>query len=124
LRDPVARARRERRVARVEQGHPQLAAVAGVDEARRVDDRDPVPRGQPRARDDEPGHAGRQRDRHAGPDDAPAGGPQREVLDAREVEPRVVLVRPARGHGGGVQQADLQLRGERLQRDGGHGGPP
>jgi hypothetical protein len=27
-------------------------------------------------------------------------------------------------HGGGMQQADLQLRGERVDRDGGHGGPP
>ena len=64
------------RVAGVEQRDPQLAAVAGVDEAGRVDDRDAVARGEPRARRDEPGDVRRQRDRDAGPDRAPARGPQ------------------------------------------------
>src|SRR3712207_8460605 len=38
---------------RSQQQHPQFAAVAGVDQPRRVDQRDAVVAGQPRARQDE-----------------------------------------------------------------------
>ena len=50
---------------RVQQQHAQLAAVAGVDQPGRVDERDPVARRGPRARQDEPGVPGRDRDRDA-----------------------------------------------------------
>src|SRR2546430_7380836 len=54
--DPVARLDLELELAvRVEKEHLDLAAVARIDEARCVDERDPVPRGQPRAREDKPG---------------------------------------------------------------------
>ena len=50
----------------VQEVDQQLAAIAGVDEPGRVDDRDPVLRGQARARLDEAGVAVRDRDREAG----------------------------------------------------------
>src|SRR5262245_1260594 len=67
LRDPVAAPERDRasRIG-VQQDHLDLATVSGVDRARRVDDGDPVPGGQPGARVHERRVPGGQRDRDAG----------------------------------------------------------
>ena len=56
----------------VQQQHLELAAVALVDQPRRVDERDPVARREARARQHEAGVAGRKLDRDPGPDAARA----------------------------------------------------
>ena len=56
----------------VEQHDLELAAVAGVDEARRVHDRDAVPRGEPGPRLHEAGVAVGDRDGETGADERPA----------------------------------------------------
>ena len=81
----------------VQQDDLQLAAVAGVDEARRVHDRDPVLRREPRARLDEagvarPGSRPRARCRPV----ARSPGAELDALARREVEPRVAGVRAHR----------------------------
>ena len=52
----------------VEQNHAYLAAVAGVDQPRGVDDRDAVPEREARPRHDEPRVAVRDRHREPGAD--------------------------------------------------------
>ena len=75
LGDPHARLDHERLVpVGVVQDHTQLAPVAGVDEARRVDDRDPVLRGEARARRDQAGMPFRDRDRDARSDERALAG--------------------------------------------------
>ena len=59
---------RSSRAVGVQQQHAQLAAVAGVDQARGVDERDPVLAREPRARQHQAGVALRDRDRDAGAD--------------------------------------------------------
>ena len=80
LRDPHPRLDHER-LARVgvQQDDAQLAPVAGVDQARRVHDREPVPRSEPGARLDEARVALRDRDREPGarPSPAPPGRARR-----------------------------------------------
>ena len=80
----------DERLARVgvEQVDLQLAAVAGVDEARRVDDRDAVLRGEARARLDEAGVPLRDRDGEAGPDERALAGRELDALARGEVEAR------------------------------------
>ena len=90
----------------VEQHDPELAAVAGVDEPGRVDDRDPVPRREPRARLDEAGVALRDRDREAGADDRALARAELDALARGEIEPGVARVgalgqRPRRRAGAG-----------------------
>ena len=58
MRSPAAISKRRVAVG-VQQQHAQLAAVAGVDQAGRVDERDPVAGGEAGARQHEPGVAGR-----------------------------------------------------------------
>ena len=83
----------------VQEHDAQLAAVAGVDEPGRVDDRDAVPRGEARARLDEAGVAVGDRDREAGADGRPLPRREHDALAGREVEARVAGVRAARAHG-------------------------
>ena len=59
----------------VEQHDPDLAAIALVDQPRRVHDREPVPRGEAGARLDEACVAFGDRDREAGADERPLPGP-------------------------------------------------
>ena len=67
----------------VEQQHLQLAAVARVDQAGRVDERDAVPRREARARQDQPAWPGGQLDRDARPDLRALPGADRAAPRAR-----------------------------------------
>src|SRR5215210_3148355 len=73
---------------------PDLPAVAGVYEPRRVDQRNPVPCREPTPRQHEPrvpvGHG----DRYTGPDDGPLSRPQHRPLGGDEVVACVPRVRP------------------------------
>jgi hypothetical protein len=60
-----------------------VSAIAGVDEAGRVDDRDPVSRRQAGARLDEPGVAVGDGNRQAGADERALAGPELDVLARR-----------------------------------------
>ena len=57
-----------------------LAPVAGVDQTRRVDNRDPMPGGQPRPWQHEPGVTFRDRHREAGAHDGAPAGRELEAL--------------------------------------------
>ena len=63
----------------VDQDHAQLAAVVRVDQPGRVHARDPVPERQPGARQDQPGHPRRDRDRDAGRHHRPLARREREA---------------------------------------------
>src|SRR5690242_2882776 len=89
LGDAVAGPRLEPRLAEVHQHDADLAAVVRIDQPRGVDERDAVAAGESRARRDESGHAGRQRDRDAGRHRRVLARPQREPLGAAQVERRV-----------------------------------
>ena len=78
---------------RVQQHHPQLSAVAGVDQTGRVNHGDAVPCRQARSRLDKPGVARRDGDREPRAHRPPLAGPQHDSLDAGKVEPRVIGVR-------------------------------
>ncbi len=80
----------------VEKDDFELAAVAAVDEAWRVDDRDAVLSREPGARMDEAGVAFRDRDGEAGSDECPRAGRQLYSLGRGKVEPRVAGVRAHR----------------------------
>ena len=82
----------------VEQDHANLAAIAGVDHPRRVDDREPVAQRQARARHDETCVAVRDLDRDACSDSRPLAGPDRERLAGAEIEAGVAAARPRRQH--------------------------
>ncbi len=84
------------RLARVGvQEHDQhLPAVAGVDEAGRVDDADPVARGEPRTRLHEPRVSLRDLDGDPGRDDGALARLERDLLARSEVEPGVTRRRP------------------------------
>ena len=73
--------------------HLQLATVAGVDEAGRVDERDAVAGGEARAREDEAGVACRQLDRDPGADLRPLAGLEARGVERVEVVAGVVVVR-------------------------------
>ena len=97
LRDPHPRLDDERLVAiGVEQHDLELAAVAGVDEARRVHDRDAVLGGEPRARLDEAGVTVGDRNGEAGADDGPLPGAELHPLAGREIEAGIACVRADR----------------------------
>src|SRR5205823_626414 len=69
---------------------PQLVAVPAIDEAGRVEARDPVAQGQAAAGLHEPGVAPRQRDGDAGGHQRPAAaGRELGVLPSDQVDPRV-----------------------------------
>ena len=101
----------DERLARVgvEQDDPQLAAVAGVDQARRVDDRDPVLRRQAGARLDEACVALRDRHREARRDQRPLAGTELDALAGREIEAGVARVGAPGQHGVVPQPLDRQL---------------
>ena len=88
LRDPHARLDDERLAVGVEQVDAQLAAVAGVDQAGRVHDRDPVLAPRARARLDVAGVALRDRDREPGRDDRALARPELDTLAGGEVDAR------------------------------------
>ena len=110
LRDPHPRLDDERLLAvGVEEHDLELAAIAGVDEARRVHDRDAVPRREPRARLDEAGVAVGDRDREAGADDGARSRRELDPLAGGEVEARVAGVRARRQRRLVVEALDGQL---------------
>ncbi len=83
----------------VEQQHPQFAAVAGVDQAGAVDQRDPVVASQARARQDQAGVPVGDLDRDPGADAPALARPDVGRLAGVEVEPGVARV------GAGRQQS-------------------
>ena len=101
----------------VEQQHPHLAAVPGVDEPGGVDERDAVTQRQARARQHQAGVPGRQLDREAGGDRRAGARPQRHVLDGHEVQAGVAVVGPRRQHRGRVQAADAEPHGPPVAAD-------
>jgi len=81
LRAARAEAERDRRRrVLVDQQHPELAAVAGVDQPGRVDDPDAVPGGEPRAGLHEAGVPLRDGHRDAGGDHGPLPGSKRDAV--------------------------------------------
>ena len=81
LRDAVARpGPRTPGAVRVQEQHPDLAAVSRVDQPGRVDERDPVPRGQAGARQHEAGVARRNLHRDPGAYAGPLPRPDRGRL--------------------------------------------
>jgi hypothetical protein len=93
LGNPVAGLDHERLLAiGVEQQDPQLATVAGVDQARRVDQGDPVPSGEAASRQHQPGVAGRDLDRDPGPYALPLTGAEAGGLAGVQVEPGIAVV--------------------------------
>ena len=90
LRDAIARAHLERLVAvGVEQQDAHLAAVARVDQARSVDERDPVARREPRAGQHQAGVTIRDLDGDAGRHGRPLAGSDPASLGGVQVEARV-----------------------------------
>ena len=109
LGDAVARAHGERFVrVRVEQDDAHLAAVAGVDEPRGVDDRDAVPGGEARTRQREGRQTRRKAEGDARADDGAAERWDDVVLGRVEIEGGVVLVGAFGQAGAVVQQAHGQ----------------
>ena len=117
LRDPVAGLDREALAALVAEDDLDLAAVARVDQPRRVDERDAVLRGQPGAGGDQAGDPVRQGDRDPGRHDPVLARRDDLRRDRAQVVARVALAGARRGHGVGVQQLDLERAGR-------HGGGP
>ena len=93
----------------VEQDHAHLAAVAGVDHPGRVDDREAVAQGEPRARNDEAGVALGDLDRDAGADRGPLPRADRDLLARAEVEARIAAVGSRRQHRVVAELHDAQL---------------
>jgi hypothetical protein len=86
LRDPVPAPEADRlRLVGIEQRDLDLAAVASVDGSRRVHDRDPMARGQPRAGMHERRITGWQRDSHSGRDQGALPRCQVHVLRREEI---------------------------------------
>ena len=91
----------------VHEQHADLVAVAGVDEARRVHDRDAVPQREARARLHEARVARRDRDRDAGRHErAPAAAARASRRRGVEVEAGVAVVLRGREREAGVEPAD------------------
>ena len=93
----------------VQEDHLHLAAVARVDEARRVHLAEPVARRQARARHDETGVSGGNRDREPRPDHRACPWRDLDPLAGGEIEPRIGLVRLA---------GKLRVRAKAPDRDG------
>ena len=83
----------------VHQQHLHLAAIARVDEARRVQHGHAVPQREPRAREDEAREARRDRDGEAGADERARAGRDHDALGRVEIEARVGRARVARAAG-------------------------
>ena len=96
----------------VEQDHTHLAAVAGVDQAGRVQHRHPVLGRQPRARLDEAGVPLGDRDREPRADDCPLARPDLRALARDEVEPGIARI-GALGHDRVLVQALEEQLGHR-----------
>src|SRR2546430_10471638 len=93
LGDPHSRLYEERfRAVGVQQHDPDLAAVAGVDQARRIDHGDAVPRGEPRAWLDGAGVALRNRNRQTGAYHRPLPRAELDALASGQVEAGVARV--------------------------------
>jgi hypothetical protein len=86
-----------------------LAAIAGVDESRCVDDRDAVLRREPRARLDEAGKALGDRDGEARRDERSLTRRELDPLARREIEACVAVVCPRRDLGFRPQPTDVEL---------------
>ena len=80
----------------VQEQHPHLAAVAGIDQARRVHQRYPVPGREPGARQHQARPAVRDLERDAGAHARPLPGREGRLLGGVEVVAGVVVVRPRR----------------------------
>src|SRR5262245_52828373 len=107
LGDPVAALEADGVVAiGVEQGDPDLATVPRVHGARRIDQRDAVPRGEPGPRMDERGVAVGQRDRDPGGNDGPLPGFQPHLSGREQVQPRVAGVSTGRQRQARVEPLD------------------
>src|SRR5206468_12356289 len=87
----------------------QLAAIARVDQARRVDDREAVARGEPGTRLDETGVSLRNRDGQTGADERSLARSELDALARREIEPGVTRVRALRHDSIRVQPLDRKL---------------
>ena len=115
LRDPVPAPEADRlRAIRVEQRDLYLAAIAGVHGPRRVHDRDPVARGQPRARMHERRVTGGQRDGHAGRDQGAL--PRRQVHVRSREQIRAGIAGMSEG---GQRETWVQALDEHVDKDAG-----
>ena len=95
----------------VEQQHPHFPPVAGVDQPRTIDQRDPVIARDPRPRQHQPRMPRRNLHRHPGPDAPPLPRPQMRRLTRIQIQPGIPRMR-ARGQDGLVLQlCDPQLHG-------------
>ncbi len=111
LGDPVAAADGDGGVQIVvDQTHLDLTAIAGVDGARSVDDRQTRPSSQTRPRVDQSDGADRECDGYPGPDQGSASRFELEIRRGEEVDARVVGMGSHRQWESTVQAADAQRR--------------
>ena len=109
LGDPVAGGERERLgPVGVEQQHPQLAAVAGVDQPGRVDQRDPVRAASPERGSTRPAWPSGISTAIPVRTEARSPGAERGRLERVQVEPGVARVGPGRQRARGVEPPDPQ----------------
>jgi hypothetical protein len=93
----------------VQQNHLDLATVPRVDSARRIDDRQPVPGSQPRARVHEACVPIWQRDAHAGADSRPLARQQVQVRSEAQITARITRVSALRDRQIWVEPPDQHL---------------
>lgn len=111
LGDPVAAAHHDRRGrVEVDQRHLDLAAIAGVDGARTVDDRKPHSRSQSGPRMHQADHPVRDRDGDTGAHQGPLPGIEGDVFGAVEIDPRVAVVCTAGQREPGVEADNVHFK--------------
>ena len=96
--------------AQVHEDHLELAAVARVDQPGGVGHGEPMPKRVTRARHHQTGHSGRDGHRPAGWHGRPRAGREREVLDRRQVEPRITGMSALRQGRQRAQPAEWDVR--------------
>ena len=95
----------------VDQAHLQLTAVAGVDQARGVQDGDPVLERKTAPRLDQAGVALRKRDRDAGGDEGPTtGGGKGDVLSGDQIDTGVTRSGVGRERQVGIEAEDREIK--------------
>jgi len=110
LRDPVARLD-PKGLGRVgiEQQHPHFAPVAGIDQPRAVDQRDPMVTRKPRPRQHEPSMPLRNLNRHPSANTPPLPGPQMSSLAGIEIDTSISIMGAQRYPGLVLQLFNAQL---------------
>src|ERR687891_463532 len=117
LGDPVALAHLDRTIrVEVDQGHHDLPAVALVDQARRVHQRQPLPRGQAGPREHQPRVPGWNRNRQPSGDHGPLPRPHLELAVRPQIQAGGAVLRNGVCPNGHPQRVERRLRERRRGR--------